>query len=154
MENTNGDTYVSESQIIAEEVLFELGQSGSANPHRRSLPWLHSNTLIAIETAASSDSTGKHSQERRTALNAKQCAGWAGWSSHPTPTGHTLQKKTHCVKYTCICCLACCHHHKTLQQSLNSKLKAMWVFTISGFSSHVLLFGRMEVLPLLRGSLI
>lgn len=35
MENKDGDTHVSESQVIVEEVLFELGQSGSANPHRR-----------------------------------------------------------------------------------------------------------------------
>lgn len=106
MENKNGDTHVSESQITAEEVLFELGQSGSANPHRRSLPWLNSNTLIVTETAAFSSSMSKHSQERRTALKAKHCAGW---SSHLTPTGHTLQKQTHCVPYTRICCLACCH---------------------------------------------
>lgn len=106
VENKNGDTHVSESQIIAEEVLFELGQSGSANPHRRSLPWLNSNTLIVTETAAFRDSTGKHSQERRIALKAKHCAGW---SSHLAPTGHTLQKQTHGVLYTSICCSACCH---------------------------------------------
>lgn len=84
-------TYVSESQIIAEEVLFELGQSGSANPHRRSLPWLSSNTLIVTKTAAFSYSTSKHSQENR----AESKTWCAGWSSHLAPTSHTLQRQTH-----------------------------------------------------------
>lgn len=137
MENRNSDTYVNESQIIAEEVLFELGQSGSANPHRRSLPWLNSNTLIVTETAAFRDGTSKHSQERRTALKAKTLCrvGRVAQPSHPH--SHTLQKQTPCVLHTCICYLACWHVTQNIP---------------AGFKQQALLFGRKEVLPLLRSS--
>lgn len=104
MENKDGDTHVSESQIIAEEVLFELGQSGSANPDWKE-PSLTEQQHLVTKTAAFSDSMSTHSQERAE-LKAKHCAGW---SSHLTSTAHTLQKQTHRVLETHICFLACCH---------------------------------------------
>lgn len=142
VENKNGDTHVSESQIIAEEVLFELGQSGSANLHRRSLPWLNSNSLIVTETAAFRDSMSKHSQERRTAPNAKHSAGW---SSHLTPTGHTLEKQTDCVLCTCICCLTCFH----VSQNIPAVFKQQAERDVGSVHMSFCLKG-LEVLPLLR----
>lgn len=143
MENKNGDTYVSESQIIAEEVLFELGQSGSANPHRRSLPWLNSNTLIVTETSAFSDGKSKHSQERRKALKAKTLCRVRTVVQPFNPPEATHCKRKLTLSYTRASAVQLVVlYHKIFQQSLNSNLKVMQAFTISGFSSYILMFGR------------
>lgn len=59
-----------------------------------------------------------------------------------SPRSHSAKANSP-VLYTCTCCLAYCPV-TAFQQSLSSKLKAMQAFSISGLSSRVLLFGRLE----------
>lgn len=95
-------THVSESQVVGEEVLFELGQSGSANPHTRRPSLPNSNTLIVTQTGAFSEYT---LPEGKNGTQSRHCTGCAVVQSPQLPTPHTAKANSP-VLYTGICCLA------------------------------------------------
>lgn len=100
MENKDGDTHVSESQVIVEEVLFELGQPGSANPHRR--PSLTEQQYLIHQRQLPSVTASKHFQKGRTAPKEKAlykvCKVVPGILHTAKPNSPAL--------YTCICFLS------------------------------------------------